>query len=151
MKDLEITNKTWTEESFFEALTTNCGEAEANVAKRILIAINSKIKEFWFGEGKRGSIVPVFKHGGKEYYPFSLIEDGKIEIYFQWHSKKAPFDKEKKRLELLGMLNKIEGVDIAKDKINARPTIELKLLLNKTEFNKFIDAIKFFFEEIEKI
>jgi hypothetical protein len=94
-------------------------------------------------------MVPVFTHLGVERYLFALWTTGTVEIYFQWHKHKPPFDSEQKRLELLNKLNQINGVNISQDKISARPNIPLSLLTDKIEFQKFIDIYKWFIEEVK--
>lgn len=139
----------WTEETFFTELTAQRGIVEAEVVRQILNWLKPQMTRIWYGSGRRGSMVPVFTHLGVERYLFALWTTGTVEIYFQWHKHKPPFDSEQKRLELLNKLNQINGVNISQDKISARPNIPLSLLTDKIEFQKFIDIYKWFIEEVK--
>lgn len=139
----------WTEETFLSELSAQRGARETEVVRQLLNWLKPQITRIWFGSGRRGSIIPVFKHLGVEHFLFALWTTGTVEIYFQWHKHKPPFDSEQKRLELLNKLNLIKGVDISPDRISARPNIPLNLLIDKKEFQKFIDIYKWFIEEVK--
>jgi hypothetical protein len=141
----------WTEETFLTELSAQRGVREADVVRQLLNWLKPQMTRIWFGAGRRGSIVPVFKHLGVEHFLFALWTTGTVEIYFQWHKHKPPFDSEQKRLELLNKLNQIEGVDISPDRISARPSIQLSVLVDKAEFQKFIDIYKWFIEEVKSV
>lgn len=139
---------TWTEETFFTELASQRGHVETQVAKNLLNWLKPQMSRIWFGSGRRGSMVPAVTHLGTERYLFAIWTTGTVEIYFQWHKQKPPFDSEQKRLELLTRLNQIQGVSISPDKISARPNIPLTLLADSKEFQKFIDTYTWFMEEV---
>jgi hypothetical protein len=146
-----VIDSSWTEESFLAELSAQRGVREAEVVRQLLNWLKPQMTRIWFGAGKRGSIVPVFKHLGVEHFLFALWTTGTVEIYFQWHKHKPPFDSEEKRLELLNKLNQIDGVDISPDRISARPSIPLSLLVDKKEYQKFVDIYKWFIEEVKSV
>ncbi|WP_223816115.1 hypothetical protein [Adhaeribacter rhizoryzae] len=139
----------WTEETFFTQLTAQRGVGEAEVVRQLLNWLKPQMTRIWYGSGRRGSMVPVFTHLGVEYFLFALWTTGTVEVYFQWHKYKPPFNSEQKRMELLNRLNQIKGVSISPDKISARPNIPLSLLADKKEYQKFVDTYKWFIDEVK--
>jgi hypothetical protein len=144
-------NTNWSEETFFAELSSKRGQTEVDMLKQLMNWMKPQISRIWYGSGRRGSMVPVYSHLGLDHYLFAIWTTGTIEIYFQWHKYKPPFDDEQKRLELLNKLNQMEGVNISVDKVSARPNIPLNLLIDKKEYHKFIDAYKWFFDEINNL
>jgi hypothetical protein len=140
----------WTEETFISELTEQQGTIVAEVARKLLFWLKPQMTRIWYGTGRRGSMVPVLNYLNVEHYLFSLWTTGNVEIYFQWNKRKAPFDSEQKILELLKKLNQIKGVNITIDKISARPNFPLSLLIDKMEYQKFIEIYKWFIDEVEK-
>jgi hypothetical protein len=139
----------WTEDTFFSELTAQRGVGEAEVVRQLLNWLKPQMTRIWYGSGKKGSMVPVFTHMGVDHFPIALWTYGTVEINFQWHKHKPPFDSEQKRLELLNKLNQIIGVSISPDRISARPNFPISLLANKIEYQKFIDIYKWFIEEVK--
>ncbi|MDL2308629.1 hypothetical protein LJC68_05860 [Bacteroidales bacterium OttesenSCG-928-B11] len=144
-------NSHWTEETFFEELLEKRGRKEFDVIQKLKNWLIQICYRFWYGSGKRGSCVPVFEHKGMDYFPFAIWTTGTIEIYFQWHKHKAPFDNEEKRIELLNRLNQIKDVDIPLTKVSGRPDIPISVLFDGKEYQKFIEAYDWFFDEIRKV
>jgi len=141
----------WTEETFFNELERRNGEIAGDIVRRIIEHLESKVSRFWFGKGKRsGSIVPVLDLPGNSHYPFAIWTYGKIEIYFQWYKDKPPFDSIEKRKKILEKLNEINGVSIPEDRIDSRPSFDITLLKEKSEYEKFIRIYDWFFDELDK-
>jgi len=84
------------------------------------------------------------------HFPFAMWTYGRIEIYFQWYKDKPPFDSIDTRKKILNKLNEIKGVKIPENKIDKRPSFDIKLLKEKSEFDKFIQIYDWYFKEIEK-
>ncbi len=139
----------WTEETFFSELMAQRGVGEYEIVKQLLNWLKPQMTKIWYGTGRNGSMVPVFKHLGVEYFLFALWTTGTVEVYFQWHKFRPPFDSEHKRMELLEKLNRINGVSISPDKLSGRPTIPIRVLSDKREYQKFIDVYKWFIEEVK--
>jgi hypothetical protein len=145
----KMAENNWTEETFLTELTNQCGIEVANVVIHILNWLKPQMSRIWYGAARRGCMVPVFKHLGVDRFLFAIWTTGTIEIYFQWHKTKPPFDNEQKRIELLNKLNQINGVNISLDKISGRPNISLSLLVDNNELQKFIKIYKWFIDEIK--
>ncbi len=141
----------WTEETFYEELERRNGQIIGDIVRRLIKHLENKVTRFWLGKGKRsGSIVPTVDSATNSHFLFAIWTYGKIEIYFQWYKGKKPFDSIEKRKELLSRLNEIEGVNIPENKIDKRPSFSLKLLKEKSEFEKFIKTYDWFLNEIEE-
>ncbi len=140
----------WTEETFYNELERKNGKISGDIVRKVIKHFENKVTRFWFGKGKRsGSIVPAVDLQTISHFPFAIWTYGKIEIYFQWYKDRPPFDNIEKRKKILDRLNEIEGVNIPENKIDKRPSFSIKLLKEKTEFEKFIKIYDWFFNEIE--
>lgn len=141
--------KKWGEESFFQELHTRHGRETATIARRILEWARPKVSRIYWGEGIRsGSFVPILNHQGTDHQLFAVYTYGAVEIYFQYYLHKKPFDEDNKRVELLSRLNRIEGVDISKDAISRRPSINLALLSSEEKLNRFFKTFEWFLSEV---
>lgn len=149
-KGARNTNK-WDAESFYAELERKNGKTAVDIVKKIIKYFENKVTRFWFGRGKvHGSIVPALDLPETSHYPFAIYTYGKIELYFQWYKEKEPFNNVNKRKKLLEKINKIKGVNFPEYKIDKRPSIDIKLLKEPTEFDEFIKIYDWYFEEIEK-
>jgi hypothetical protein len=143
-------NSHWDEDSFFTELSTNRGQEETQIARQLLEWLTPRVDRIWYGTGKHtGSLVPIFHHKNYVYQLFALRTDGFIEIYFQWYKGKPPFNEEQRRLELLYKLNQIQGVDIPSEKVSARPSVPLTVLLPANEYQKFTVIFQWFIDEVK--
>lgn len=141
----------WTEESFFEALTQEHGQVEANAAKAILDWANKNNLRIWWGEGaKEGSFYPMVDHKGQPHYTVSVWTYRRLEIQFQYMLDKPPFNDEAKRQELRDRLNQIPGVNIPLNAITLRPRILLSVLTDKNALDKFLAVLDWWVGEIKK-
>jgi hypothetical protein len=141
----------WTEETFFNELERRNGKVAGDIVRKIIEHLENKVSRFWFGKGKiSGSIVPALDLSDNSHFPFAIWTYGKIEIYFQWYKDKPPFDSIETRKKILGKLNEIKGVSIPENKIDKRPSIDIKLLKDKSEYEKFIKIYDWFFDELNK-
>jgi hypothetical protein len=141
-------NIQWTEESFLAALSEQeRGEEKIALVKRILEWVKPFCRLESGKGGKCGSIIPVVDNKGEKCFSFVFYTYGKIELQFQYYQ--IPFNDEPKKLELLNRLNKIKGVSIPDEKITKRPSISMDLLFEESEYQKFIDAYQWYFDEIK--
>ena len=141
----------WTEETFFQELERRNGKIVGDLVRKIIVHLESKVSRFWFGKGKKsGSIVPALDLPDNSHFPFAIWTYGKIEIYFQWYKDKPPFDSLETRKKILEKLNEIQGVSIPENRIDKRPSIDIKLLKEHSEYEKFIKIYDWFFDELDK-
>jgi hypothetical protein len=112
--------------------------------------MRSKALRLWFGEGKKGSLVPVFYNYEKQYSPIiALLTDGSVEIQFQY--MKSPFYDTQKRIELLNRFNQIDGLSIHESRVTGRPNFPINLLLNNSNIQKFYEACEWYINGIHHL
>ncbi len=87
-------------------------------------------------------------HRGESYWPIAIRSDRKIEVMFQWLSRRPPFSDETKRMELRERLNAIPGVDIPADRTTGRPTFPLSALKDEDAMNRFLAVLGWFVREV---
>jgi hypothetical protein len=144
------TKRKWDEESFFRVTEEQNGRERAKIAREIFEWVNSKKIEIWWGEGKElGSFVPRITHKEITHQLFAIYTTGWVEIYFQWYQYKKPFDDEEKRKAILRKLNAIEGVNIAEDRINKRPSIDLLVFNRADKLSDFFEIYEWILEEVK--
>jgi hypothetical protein len=137
----------WDEPSFFKELETRHGIEIAQTAREILEWAKKSVTSVEWGEGINGAFTPVLNHNGKNHKLFSVRGKGIIRIYFL--SYKEPFSLEEKKIELLKRLNIIPGASIPPDSIKGKPKIELSLLLDKANLNRFLETFKWVIQEVK--
>jgi hypothetical protein len=139
----------WDEASFFAELTSRRGEAEAEVARRILNWSLQRGCRIWWGKGvQSGSFFPMVDHAGEEYWTISAWTYGTIEIQFIWMMRKRPFDAESKRQELREKLNVIPGISIPEEGVKKRPNVPLQVLTVPGVLERFLEALEWVMGEI---
>jgi len=142
----------WDEASLFTELEKRKGASAAQVARQILDWVRPRVNRVWWGEGTQsGSFVPVLTHDEVDHQLFAVWTSGTVEIYFQWYQRKAPFNSEEKRRELMRRLNAIEGVSISEDAIDRRPNIPLNDLAHEAALDQFLEVFDWFIREIESV
>lgn len=134
---------------FDEALVKNkVPEEDIEVVGRLIEWSEGVSDSASFGdsiaEGGRVGYRPKIDIQGKGVSLFWVSSDGKVEISFEDWIHVPPFDSREKRLELLKKLNEIKGVKIAGDKIAGHPPVPVRMLRDKVELDKFIEAYEWF-------
>ena len=69
-----------------------------------------------------------------------------MEILFQYFKAWPPFDSKAKRIELLEMLNRIEGILIDVNKIDRRPSFKIQELVRTSTMNQFLEVLDWIVE-----
>ena len=138
--------KQWDESSFFSELTSKQNADIAKVAKDILDWVSPKVSRIYWGQGKQtGSYVPILITANNiKYQLFAAFTNGTIQINFQVYSKRAEFESEDRRLELLNRLNSIPGVSLPRDSIDRYPSIQIGVLQQKENLEKFFEIFEWF-------
>ena len=141
----------WDKATHFAELRTKTGEPEVQVAQKILDWAQQMEVRVWWGQGKiSGSFVPIFDYKGKKHQLFAVWTDAKLEIYFYTYKNKPPFADIGKRLELLHMLNEIQGIEIPEESISTGPSIQLSILTNQDTLQEFLEVYEWFLREVKK-
>ena len=101
----------WDEESLFADLAEKCGEVETRTARALY---DWTVERGWppkFGKGKQdGSWIPVISLNGRDYTPIVLFSNGRIYVRFGFLARRAPFDDDQIRLEMLRRVNEFPGI-----------------------------------------
>ncbi len=146
--------KKWDEESFMKVLRQREDKYEAIVAKNILDWAKSKNLRLWWGEGiHNGSFYPMFDCKNNTYWTVGVrtgFNNGYVELQFGNFKSYPQFQDEKNRLELLNMINTIEGVNLSEEVIEKYPSFQLHLLDKESEFKKFISALDWILKKFEE-
>jgi hypothetical protein len=141
--------KQWNEASFFAELTARRGEAEAEVARRILRWCDQKGCRIWWGKGvQSGSFLPMVDHGGNEHWTIAVWTYGTVEIQFKWMRKKSPFDADSKRQQLRGKLNAVPGISLPVEAIEKRPNVPLQVLTAPGALARFLEVLDWVVDEV---
>jgi hypothetical protein len=141
----------WDEPSILSTIGTEYGSEAQQVAKKIASWMNS-VGKVWFGEGgQSGSINLTITAKGQNYSPIKIWTYGKIEIEFEYLKTKGPFASAAKRRDLLGRLNKIEGITLSDDQIEVRPTVLLSTLSSEVRLSSFLKVMDWVVDELRAV
>jgi hypothetical protein len=137
----------WDAESFLAATTQATGEADAEVARRILDWAETAYSRIDWGNGARGRFTPGLDHGGRSYYPMHVWTTGKVAFQFYWMKGWPPFDTDDKRLELLRKLNEIPGIDFPENAIAQKPSTRLEIFRDDRNLQTLLSVLEWFAAE----
>lgn len=139
--------ESWVEADFFPELEANAQPEAAKVARALLDwAKANGLQVDWTAFG----FVPVLPVGQKGLYPFHVLANGNVQVYFQYLKARPPFDQEAKRRELLARLNTIPSVAIAPEAIGGKPSVPLVALASPDNLSRFLDAVNWVRAEVER-
>jgi len=145
-----VEKRKWNEQDFLQDLETKKGKDITDVARRILEWAKERQLKISWGEGvSTGSFFPVFDYKGEDFWPIAVRSNGLLAIEFKHIKDRPVFDSEEKRLEMLDLLNQIEGVDLSKDAINRLPRIPMERLQKESEFKEFISILDWYLDQIQ--
>jgi alkylated DNA nucleotide flippase Atl1 len=87
--------------------------------------------------------------GGNGIWPFTLYpKAGTIEVVFQYLKDRPPFDRLDLRQELRSRLNRIDGIEIAEDRIGLRPSFRATVLESEPNREALADVLRFFMDQV---
>lgn len=145
-------SKQWDEVTFFKELERRNGNEAAKAIQKIIETIKPNVSRIWFGQGVRsGSLIPVIDSRDHMNSLFAVYTYGKIELFFQYLKDKPPFNDLAKRKDLMRRLNDIDGVNVTANKIDKRPSIDIKLFSKNEKRDAFVAIIAWMIKEIKKI
>ncbi len=140
----------WDESPFIKALATAHGPELAGVAKEILAWSRQQGLRIWWGRGRKtGSFFPMFDHGGKEHWSFSVWTNALVTVQFAMILKDVAFSDPAKRLALVKRLNEIPGIALPDDGISRYPSFPLAALKDKAALTRFLQAFEWVIQEIK--
>ena len=149
-KSTGLEAKQWDEESFFERLDDN----QAKIARKLLEWSKDHMSRIWWGKGVQdGAFIPNLDYNGTNYFAIAVRTGFKnnptIQIQFDPLSKRAPFDDEDLRLELLDRLNEIPEVNLPRDSISRYPSIPIGTFQEESSFQKLIEVLEWTIQKIK--
>jgi hypothetical protein len=117
----------WDRTSFLEALRRRTDE---EITRRGIVLLDwaERNADISWSDGVRGSFVAILEHDGARHHVFRLASVGRLGFYFNYESRKPPFESEELRREWLNRLNSITGVAISESRLSKTPTVNLDLL-----------------------
>ncbi|HOM30097.1 MAG TPA: hypothetical protein PLS81_11655 [Deltaproteobacteria bacterium] len=129
----------------WEELNRNCSKEVVSTARDIEAWLHDKADEvFPLSHG----FAQVVRARGNNYYFFKVTTDGRVQVWFQYLSRKPPFSDVSLRQELRQMLCAIPGVTIDESKITGKPSFHLHLLTSKKAMDMFIETMEWAFEKV---
>jgi hypothetical protein len=145
----EDARRQWDEESFFADLRSRRGNAEAQVAARILRwSVDHGLRIRWGKGGKDGSFFPEADAGGRRSQTVAVWTYGRVNIQFEEIIKLPVFQNVDVRAELQTRLNGIPGVQIPDNRLHLRPSIDLAVLAKGNATDDFVTALDWMVERI---
>lgn len=141
--------QTWSEDSFFTALSESAGPQAAEIAHQILRWAQSRGLRIWWGSGKQqGSFFPILDRPGSSPFPIGVWTYGSIEIQFQHLQNRMPFNDPQLRREFLDRLNEIPGVSLPDDSLGRRPSFPIRALTDEARLHQFLAVLDWFVEVV---
>ena len=141
--------KQWDESLFLDEISSKYGAEIIEVVNKLLKWGKNQNLRIWWGSGSNhGSCFLVKDHNEVPYSSFAIWTNGNIEIQFQHMKNRPVYDSKDMRLELLNQLNDIRNIQIAFDRIDYRPSIELNSLINEESLGKFISIWEDYYRKI---
>ena len=141
--------KQWDESLFLDEISSKYGAEIIELVNKLLKWGKDQNLRIWWGSGSNhGSCFLVKDHNEVPYSSFAIWTNGNIEIQFQHMKNRPVYDSKDMRLELLNQLNDIRNIQIAFDRIDYRPSIELNSLINEESLGKFISIWEDYYRKI---
>jgi hypothetical protein len=133
-----VVKRQWDETSFFAELSQYRGEAEVEVARRILDwAKQNDFKVYWGTGAVEGSFSPRIVHKGVKYQLFAVWTWGRMNVYFDALARR-PMLPESVRLEALRQLNRIGTIGLPEEAASQYARIDLEQLTGPGQTEAFL-------------
>jgi hypothetical protein len=142
--------RTWDKQAVLEDIEAKVGPEAGGVARRIFEWAEPRHLRIAYGRGSvDGSFQPGLDDETGYLFPFVVYTNGAVEITFQRMVQfpQAPFDRPDKRKELQTRLNAIDGVAIADDRLELRPSFPLAALVPDGALTRFLETVEWAFNE----
>jgi hypothetical protein len=148
----------WNQESFFRRLAERHSEPEMRVAKALFDWGTKYLTRIDYGSGVRMAsfipvVIPANENNDTWFCPFRVYTGygaAYVEIPLGGSGMQAPpFDNPDRKLELVRRINSIPGVTIAEE-LGRFPSIGLVKLAEGDRLDRFLDAMKWAVEEVNK-
>ncbi len=142
--------RNWDEDLFFTEIERRCESEVTPVAREIYEWTKKHLPDIRWGKGKvDGSFTGICTAAGYDHSLFAVYTSGQTVVNFGSLKARTPFDNETERLNFLGKLNGIPGVDLAADAVNRFPSIPLTSLASPDPMRRFLAAMEWAVDEIK--
>lgn len=135
---------------FMGQVTENRTAAEVQTIRQLIDWARTQKLEDNFRQGSRGSaFIPILKHSGQSYFPFSVQRGGNIVIQMRWLKDRPPFNDAAKRDEFLKRIQQIPGLKITEaGGMEGFPKFPIQSLSDGNHLKAFTDALDWLAAEI---
>jgi hypothetical protein len=140
----------WTEERFFNKLSSTVGQKELEIAHAIFDWMRKKGRTLVFGTGQEnGSVYPTFRSEGVKINPAYLSTDGNLWLQFGSLQGKPIFGPLEKRRQLMHYFDAIEGAGLSESDLGRYPALPLaKIAADSVGLQKIISALEWMDDQI---
>jgi hypothetical protein len=139
----------WSEEEVLAKIANKQGDGMGKVAKEIVFWFRKSGAEISLGRGSTyGTINVSVGTGEHKFRAFAVWEGGYVEVAFNNMRQYSSFSDPNKRTELLGRLNKMEGLNLPPGAIDKYPSVPLALLQDESNRAFFFEAVSWFLHEL---
>ena len=141
-------------DQFIEQLATQQGPDTVHSVLAILDTWTAAGGTLLYGYGGQTSCFLMARdkaHPDGSIWPVVIYPLRSCEVVFQHLAARPPFEDVQMRQELRERLNKIPGVDLPFAKIELRPAFPLKILADPAARDLFIDALKWFYDQANRV
>ncbi len=153
-----MAKRQWDEDSFFEELRNQCGEAVHRVARQLLEWCIQQGYMINYGAGpKEGTLAPSVRHPVQQrdcklFEMFNCKPGYVLLASYLWANKEwpnSPFGEDEKRKELTAQLNKLPlKAPLAKNAFDKRPRVSLDSLSDPETLQTFMEVHEWIAKEI---
>jgi hypothetical protein len=144
-------SRQWDEPSFLRELSDRAGVPAAETASKLLDWARERGLRISRGAAPtQGWVFPMLDHKGSHNWVFSAVTTGRIGIEFGSMRSTDAFRDDAKRLELLGRLNAIGGIQITEDRISKFPRFRIAVLEDDAALQQFLSVMDWVVEEIRR-
>jgi hypothetical protein len=136
--------RTWTIGEYLELVDETGPAGFRAVLEEMLVHWQERGRRITFGSGaKLTALYAAVDHGKENFWMMAIYPDC-VEIAFRWLKIRRPFDKLALREELRTRLNRIEGIELAADRIGKYPRFPSEVLLDSVRRAQFLEIEDWF-------
>lgn len=132
----------WDERTFLEALDKSASPAARDVARKLLEWSKRSAPWVRYGSGQlRGSFLPSFAGQERDFRPFSVWTDGRMQIQFGYFDPHPALSSDEFREELARRLREESGLAVPPHLLHGFPEFDLAVLSQPESLERFLAII----------
>ena len=136
--------RTWTIDEYLGLVGETGPAGFRAVVEEMLVHWRERGRRISFGNGTKVTALNAAVDHGKQSFWMMAVYPDCVEIAFKWLRIRPPFDKLALRQDLRTRLNRIEGIDIAADRIGKYPRFPSEVLLDPVRRAQFLEVDDWF-------